>query len=194
MANTNAPYGFIPVGHMSGGTIRHTAFRIASAASGNIFTGDVVKAANTGTILVAAAGDRALGIFAGCQWTDTDGTIRFSQYWPTATATLGSVDATGYVYTDRNIIFKVQSGGTPGVTNIFNLADHVVGTGSTVTGKSGASLSGTMAADTASFRILGFSTEPSNEIGQYADLLVQLYESELTDAFYNAAIGGSPGV
>ena len=40
-----------------------TEYKIASGASGNIFSGDLVKMLNAGTILVAAAGDESLGIF-----------------------------------------------------------------------------------------------------------------------------------
>ena len=36
-------------------------------------------------ITVAAATNRLVGVFQGVQWTDTDGTPRFSNYWPTGT-------------------------------------------------------------------------------------------------------------
>ena len=64
MANKNAPFGARVVGKLgsgvqNGGT---TEYAIASGASGNIFSGDLVKMLNTGTILVAAAGDESIGV------------------------------------------------------------------------------------------------------------------------------------
>jgi len=67
MANQNAAFGLRPNSKLgsnvnSEGT---TEYSIASGASGNIFSGDPVKMASTGTILVAAAGDLLLGVFRG---------------------------------------------------------------------------------------------------------------------------------
>lgn len=189
MANTNAPYGFRPLRHGSGGVIRHSKRRIASGYATAIYAGDPVKLLNTGVINLAAAGDRILGIFAGCNLVKSDGTVMFSPYWPASTASLGAADVEAFVYDDPNIIYQVQSGGTPAVADIGLLADHVAGTGSAVTGQSGAYLSGTMATGTASFRILDFVNKPDNEVGHYADLEVQLFESEL--AYHGQA---TPGV
>ena len=64
MANKNAPFGARVVGKLGSGVANGgtTEYEIASGASGNIFSGDLVKMTNTGTILVAAAGDEALGV------------------------------------------------------------------------------------------------------------------------------------
>ena len=43
MANTNAPDGFTPAYHMSGGVIRPSEFAIASGTNASIFSGDVVN-------------------------------------------------------------------------------------------------------------------------------------------------------
>ena len=58
MANKNAPFGARLVGALGSGPMTNgmTEYEIASGASGNIFSGDLVKMTNTGTILVAAAG------------------------------------------------------------------------------------------------------------------------------------------
>lgn len=179
MANTNAPYGFRPLRHRMGGIIRPSKYRIASASGTAIYSGDPVKLLNTGYIDLAAAGNRILGIFAGCNYVQSNGSIVFTPYWPASTATLGSADVEALIYDDPNIIYQVQSGGTPAVADLGTLADHVAGTGSAVTGQSGAYLSGTIGTGTAGFRILDFVNKPDNEIGAYADVEVQLFESEL---------------
>lgn len=180
MANTNAPYGFRPIRHLAGGVIRNSRRRIASAYNTAIYMGDPVKLLGTGYINLAAAGDRILGIFAGCNYVQSNGDVKWSPYWPASTATLGSADVEALVWDDPNIVFQVQSGVTsPALADIGALADHVAGTGSAVTGQSGAYLSGTVGTGTASFRILDFVNKPDNEIGQYADIEVQLFESEL---------------
>ena len=41
MANANAPYGLIPLRHMSGQSPRANKYTIASGLAENIFTGDL---------------------------------------------------------------------------------------------------------------------------------------------------------
>ncbi len=180
MANTNAPYGFRPLRHRMGGVIRPSKYRIASASATAIYRGDPVKLLGTGYIDLAAAGNRILGIFAGCNYVKSNGDVVFTPYWPAAEATLGSADVEALVYDDPNITYSVQSGvASPALADIGALGDHVAGTGSAVTGNSGAYLSGTIGTGTAGFRILDFVNKPDNEIAQYADVEVQLFESEL---------------
>ena len=163
MANKNAPFGLRPVGELgsSYNTSGTTEYSIASGASGNIFSGDLVKMANTGTILVAAAGDQALGVFRGCKYTDSNGDVIYSAYWPNGTV---SSDAVAFVVDDPNALFEVQSAATGSVvqTVVGNNADSVYSTGSTQTGISGVKISGTTAATTAQLRIVGVSTDPEN--------------------------------
>ena len=163
MANKNAPFGLRPVGELGSGynTSGTTEYSIASGASGNIFSGDLVKMANTGTILVAAAGDQALGVFRGCKYTDSNGDVIYSAYWPNGTV---SSDAVAFVVDDPNALFEVQSAATGSVvqTVVGNNADIVYSTGSTQTGISAVKISGTTAATSAQLRIVGFSGDPDN--------------------------------
>ena len=163
MANKNAPFGLRPVGELgsSYNTSGTTEYSIASGASGNIFSGDLVKMASTGTILVAAAGDQALGVFRGCKYTDSNGDVIYSAYWPNGTV---SSDAVAFVVDDPNALFEVQSAATGSVvqTVVGNNADIVYSTGSTQTGISAVKISGTTAATSAQLRIVGFSGDPDN--------------------------------
>jgi len=163
MANKDAPFGLKPVGELGSGynTSGTTEYSIASGATGNIFSGDLVKMANTGTILVAAAGDQSLGVFRGCQYTDSNGDVIFSPYWPSGTVTS---DAVAFVVDDPNALFEVQSAATGSVvqTVVGNNADIVYTSGSTKTGISAVEISGTTAATSAQLRIVGFSGDPDN--------------------------------
>jgi hypothetical protein len=164
MSNQNAPFGLKPVGKVgssynSEGT---TEYKIASGASGNIFSGDLVKMTNAGTILVAGATDNpVLGVFRGCQYTDASGDVIYSSYWPNGTVTS---DAVAFVVDDPNALFEVQSAATGSVvqTVVGNNADSVYATGSTITGISAVEISGTTAATSAQLRIVGVSTDPEN--------------------------------
>ena len=163
MANQDAAFGLKPLGKLgsnvnSEGT---TEYSIASGASGNIFSGDPVKMANTGTILVAAAGDQLLGVFRGCRYTNSSGEVIYSSYWPNGTV---SSDAVAFVVDDPNALFEVQSAATGSVvqTVVGNNADIVYTAGSTADGQSGVEISGTTAATSAQLRIVGFSGDPEN--------------------------------
>ena len=163
MSNQNAPFGLKPSSKLGSNYNNEgvTEYKIASAASGNIFSGDLVKMANTGTILVAAAGDQALGVFRGCQYTDSSGDVIFSPYWPDGTVTS---DAVAFVVDDPDALFEVQSAATGSVvqTVVGNNADIVYTSGSTITGISAVEISGTTAATSAQLRIVGVSTDPEN--------------------------------
>ena len=163
MANQDAAFGLKPSSKLgsnvnSEGT---TEYSIASGASGNIFSGDPVKMANTGTILVAAAGDQLLGVFRGCRYTNSSGEVIYSSYWPNGTV---SSDAVAFVVDDPNALFEVQSAATGSVvqTVVGNNADIVYAAGSTSDGQSGVEISGTTAATSAQLRIVGFSGDPEN--------------------------------
>ena len=163
MSNKNAPFGLKPSSKLGSNYNNEgvTEYKIASGASGNIFSGDLVKMANTGTILVAAAGDQALGVFRGCQYTDSSGDVIYSPYWPDGTVTS---DAVAFVVDDPNALFEVQSAATGSVvqTVVGNNADIVYTSGSTITGISAVEISGTTAATSAQLRIVGVSTDPEN--------------------------------
>ena len=149
MSNKNAPFGAKVVGKLGSGVQNGgvTEYEIASGASGNIFSGDLVKMLNTGTILVAAAGD------------DSSGETVFSSHFPDGTV---SSDIKAFVIDDPDAVFEIQSAGSPAQTDVGLNADISYTSGSTKTGMSAMELSGTTAATTATFRIMGFSSDPDN--------------------------------
>jgi len=182
MANVDAPNGAKPVRHLTGGVIRAREWKIIGDgnASSNIFTGDFVKLQSSGYITVAAAGNRLLGVFAGCKYTASDGTPKFAKYWPASTTTLGSADVTAYVYDDPNIVFAIQGDGTDAFTQVGNLANIAVTAGSTTTGQSKMELdTDNIGTGTANLRILGITDDPKNSWGANTEQEVLIHEHEL---------------
>ena len=188
MANVDAPRGARPAFHLQGGVIRNAAYPIASGFASNIFSGDYVKAVAGGGIEVAAAGERLLGVFHGVQYVDPQGNQQWSRYWP-ANQVATEIECT--VFNDPSIVFECQADGVVTQTDRFQLADHVAThAGNTATGQSGHEISSTTGTGTAGFRILGKVESPINNWGEAnVDLLVQIYEHELT-----AADQATPGV
>ena len=165
MANVNDPNGFVPAYHQNGGTIRPSEFAIQSGATGDIFSGDVVKLAS-GYVLQGGATDAPLGVFQGVQYTATDGTPVWSRKWPSGTSTLGSADAKAYVYADPDIVYEAQYTGTPTQADVGKV--HTISTtaGDTNNGRSKEGVTTTTASGIA--KQVGFVDKPGNSIGQYA--------------------------
>jgi hypothetical protein len=161
MSNKNAPFGARVVGKLGSGIANGgmTEYAIASGASGNIFSGDLVKMTSAGTILVSGAGDESIGIFRGCSFTNSSGETIFSSHFPTGTV---SSDIVAFVVDDPNAVFEIQSVGSSAQIDVGLNADIAYTAGFTKIGMSAVELSGTTAATTATFRIMGFSSDPDN--------------------------------
>ena len=181
MANVDAAFGLIPVRHLSGnGYSRANVYTITSGLAENIFTGDVVIITSGGVLTPHTATEvNNIGVFGGVSYTAADGSYVYSQYWPSGTV---ATDIIAYVYDDPYTLFKAQSAVTPAQTNIGNCADIVAGAGSTTTGQSGFEISGTMAAGTATCKILGLFEAPDNAFGTNAIMEVLINEHLLKDS------------
>lgn len=187
MANTNAPFGLRPVGHLSGGDVRLHEYSIATGYASNIFQGDPVEMTGTGkNIQLAAAGNADnLGVFWGCRYVDSGGNQQFSRYWPASTA---ATDIVALVYDDPNIIYECQID-TIAAADIGNLVDWAAGTGSTSTGVSGAYADeSTKATINAALRVLEIVSRPGNAYGAYAKIHVAFAEHVMKGVV--AGVGG----
>ena len=166
MANTNAPDGFTPAYHMSGGVIRPSEFAIASGTNASIFSGDVVNL-SSGYVIQGTATGTPVGVFYGVYYTATDGTPTFSKVWTADTATQGGADAEALVYNDPGIVYEAQfTAGTPAVSFIGNKYTLSTTAGSTVNGRSKEGVTATTSSGVA--LCVGFASQPSNSIGAYA--------------------------
>ena len=168
MANIDQAFGLRPiakVGSTPGGTTGTTKYRITSGAGG-MFTGDIVKQANDGSIVQGTAGDAARGVFMGCFYTDpSTSKPRFNNTFPNGTA---ASDAIAFVADDPDQLFIAQQDSA--VSNIvvadLNLnADLIVGTGSTTNGISGMEIDSSSKNTTATLnvKLIDFYDVPSND-------------------------------
>lgn len=180
MANVNAPNGFTPVRHATGGEIRAAGgYRIENAKAINLGTGDIVVNTGTGNELGAAvngvSGAAAVGVFAGCKYQDAKGNIVYSPNWVSGTVTKGSAGAEAFVYDDPQIVFEVQASAGFAAANPGQFAGIVATAPDAATGRSkqaldSADISGTLD----NLKILGLAPRAGNEYGNYARVEVLL--------------------
>ncbi len=83
-------------------------YPIQSSYNTAIYYGDYVT--TTGGYLVkGAVGTNALvGVFIGVVYTDTNGIVQFSKYWPASTATFQTQNAQALVVDDPSVLFDMQ--------------------------------------------------------------------------------------
>lgn len=106
MANTDAPFGFRPVRHLSGGVIRNTEYPMSTGID-SIGKGDPVTL-NQGKVVLATAGVRVMGIFDGFRAVKSDGSIVYDQYYASGSLPAAR-ELTAFVYDDPNIVYEAQA-------------------------------------------------------------------------------------
>ena len=177
MANIDQAFGLRPiakVGSAPGGTTGTTKYRITSGA-GAMFTGDIVKQANDGSVVQGTAGDAARGVFMGCFYTDpSTSKPRFNNTFPNGTA---ASDAIAFVADDPDQLFIAQqdSASANAVAADLNLnANLVVGSGNTTTGISGMEIDSDTKNTTATLnvKLIDFYDTPSNDATANNSILV----------------------
>ena len=140
MSSTSAPFGLRPAFHPSGlDRAQALANGIVSGFATDIYKGAPVRYNSTagtsvaaGTITNAAASGVWSGAFAGCEFTDTTGRRRVSNYWPAST-TFQTGSCVAYFYNDQNIIYEIQSDATIAQTSLGGEYNFSASTGFTVT-------------------------------------------------------------
>lgn len=164
-ANRDAPSGFKPAQHMSGGTPgRLNRYNIVAAYATGIFNGDVVVPVNTHKRIArpAAQTDRPIGVFNSVFYTLADGTPKHERYWPAAQAVLTGSVPEALVYDDPDIVFQVQADEDIVLADIGAFADYVIGTGNTQTGISADELDSSQIGSGATLKLLDYVRAPDN--------------------------------
>lgn len=177
MANTFAPFGFAVAGKMDGASpsFNQTEYLIAYDNTHHLYTGDLCVMLSTGYIDTLAPGTTPpLGIFAGCKYiSSSQGKEIWSPQYPGGDQiTNGVVKA--WVIDDPAAQFYVQTGWAAGSpipasqAMVGMNAQYANGTGSTLTGQSGAYLDLNATPATTStfpFRILSLVADPPGANG-----------------------------
>jgi len=191
MASTASPYGFRAVNELGGlpyaGSTR--SFLIDPAGyNTNIFNGSIVAINTSGYLnIVTTNGDNStpfpagtVGVFVGCTYTNAQGQIIYSQFYPANTASVQGSSITAYVIDDDRAVFQVQANGSMAQTtlgmNVFLSAVQSTSTGSTTTGNSTTAVSTSAAATSGyAFRVVGFANTPGfSTVGDaFTDILVK---------------------
>ena len=190
MATTAAPYGLRPINRIDGTPYAGATSQFLINPAGlnsNLFYGQVVIINSSGYIALSVAdgsdittnnlggsGVGAIGVFVGASYINAQGQQIYGQYYPSGTTGV----VTAYVITDPFVTFQAQLSGSGAQTvlgtNTFFTAVQSTSTGSTTTGNSTSSLSATVQATAAAFRIVGFASTPGDA---YTDVLVKFNPS-----------------
>jgi len=208
----NAPFGLRPVSSINGGswTEKTNEYFIHASADGvttyatNLFSGDPVifnpVAANQGGGTIARygfntdgnAGTNAVsvvGVFAGCRYTDINGKLVQSAYWPASTKVQAGTKIIASVIDDPSVVYDIQVSTWTDVLNDARFTYDMVGQnfgfglgggganlvpnnpvdGNTRTGESGAFLATTFTANdivhttaTLPLKVIGYTLEQDN--------------------------------
>ena len=200
MASTASPYGLRAVNELGGlpyaGSTRSFPIDPAGYAV-NIFNGSLVYVAASGYLQIVtstgadattnafptgsgggALATGAIGVFVGCTYTNAQGQIIYSQYYPANTASVQGSTITAYVVDDDRAVFQVQADGSLTFAalgaNVYLAAAQSTSTGSTTTGNSTTAVSATAVTTTAAFRVIGFVNNAQSQSGDaYTDILVK---------------------
>lgn len=195
MSAVNAPFGFIGARSTVGGQSFARQYTIASGYAVNLFLGDPVKLIGTTTgegsvDLATTDGTRTgtvsnvpvLGIFAGCEYVDASGKPNVSPYWPAGTV---ATDIKAWVYEGDANEFVVQADGPVAALDVGTQADwtgFAAPGGSTITGRSLATLSATPIADDAqgAFNIMEIEKSQDNAAGDaFTKVIVRIANPQL---------------
>jgi len=165
MANTNAAFGFRWVARTDGSPPNAglAQRQIAYDNATKIYWGDPVVSLGTGYVAQASPGTTQIaGIFYGCTYLSaSQNRLTHSPYWPGSDAVQGSV--TCLLCTDPQAVFLVQA--TSGPLTLADIDANVqftIGTGSTLTGNSAATVDTPAVTATLPFRLIGLSSTLGN--------------------------------
>ena len=166
MANQTRGFGLRPIGKVGQNRDAQgqSEYRIAASATA-IYFQDPVKALNTGTIGVAAAGDTLLGSLNGEFYTNT--TTRKPTWTNNLQASNTATDILGYVADDPYERFEIKSNDSnaSAQTDVFQNANIVYAAGDSANYVSAVRLDNSTinTTNTLQLRIIGPSTNIGND-------------------------------
>jgi hypothetical protein len=188
----SAPYGFEPVNRVDGMPYAGAIRQIPVTQAGAMYNGDLVEldvggVVGTATSLTAGA---KLGVFVGCQYTNTQGQTVQAQYYPGSSVT----NAVAFIVDDPMAAFKVAvttSGGAIATVTSAAVGTNVTalaGTPSATTGNSGQSILNTSpaATDTFPLRVIAVVPETATGANAFTEVIVKINLHQYLTALGNA--------
>ena len=180
MANQDSPFGLRAIGKIGQNRDNQGLAEFSIAASaGATFGQDPVKALNTGTIGVAAAGDVLLGALNGVFFTDANTSKpTFANHLLAGNT---ATDIVGFVSSDPYERFEIQSDNTTASaqTDVFMNYDITYAAGSTHDFLSGVELDdSTVSSTSGQLRVVGVSKDiKNNDLGaSHVNFVVMINE------------------
>ncbi len=164
MSSVASPFGLKPAFHPSG-IIRQQQSTIISGFATNIFQFSPVRIDDaTGALVPAVAGaDNVLGVFAGVEFTGTDGRRRVGNFWEANTV---GTEIVAYFVGDAQMVYEIQGDGPVNQLNVGDMADYTALAGNTTTGLSSVALDvSDLSAAAATLRVVGINPAPDNVVG-----------------------------
>jgi hypothetical protein len=174
------PYGFQPINRVDGMAYAGAIRQLPISQAGAIYNGDLVELDVGGVVGSATSltGGYKLGVFMGCQYTNSQGQTVQAQYYPGSSVT----NAIAYVVDDPMAAFKVavtSNGSTVATVTSAAVGTNVTalaGTPSSITGDSGQSILNSSPADTATFplRVIAVVPETATGANAFTEVIVKI--------------------
>ncbi len=164
MSSVASPFGLKPAFHPSG-IIRQQQSTIISGLASDIFQFSPVRIDDaTGALVPAVAGaTNVLGVFAGVEFTGTDGRRRVGNVWESGTV---GTEIVAYYVGDPLMVYEIQGDGPVLQANVGDMGDYTALAGNATTGLSSVALDvSTLTAAAATLRVVGINPAADNVIG-----------------------------
>jgi hypothetical protein len=188
----SAPYGFQPINRVDGMPYAGAIRQISVTQAGAMYNGDLVELDVGGVVGTASSltAGAKLGVFVGCQYTNSSGQTVQAQYYPGSSVT----NAIAYVVDDPMAAFKVavtSNGSTIATVTTAAVGTNVTalaGTPSATTGNSGQSILSTSpaATDTFPIRVIAVVPETATGANAFTEVIVKINLHQYLTALGNA--------
>tara|TARA_R110000803_G_scaffold169323_1_gene232312 strand:+ start:6069 stop:6665 length:597 start_codon:yes stop_codon:yes gene_type:complete len=169
-------------------------YPIASGTTPALYNGDIVSQSGGYVVALVTITQKAIGVFTGCRYVE-NGEPKWSNFW---TAALSATDAKAMVVDDPQATFEIQADSSVSIGDInggFNF-NVTLGSGSTVTGRSGYGLkAATRTTASAMIRPISVIDIPGNNIDVAAERAFPKLEVRLVrhyDAYVCAGVSAPP--
>ena len=186
------PYGFQPINRVDGMPYAGATRQYSVTQAGAMYDGDLIELDVGGVVGTASSltSGAKIGVFVGCQYTNSSGQTVQAQYYPGSSVT----NAIAYVVDDPMAAFKVAVTNASSViatvtraavgTNVTALA----GTPSATTGNSGQSILSTSPAADATFpiRVIAVVPETATGANAFTEVIVKINLHQINTALGNA--------